>query len=217
MHSAFDELLTIENPDGVLHRAVELAHDRVGLVRASIYVRGKDRHPGRDWASGTPIRCGHDVIGMMSSEGGRSHVCLDESKQLRAEMLCSMLGTALRSLAGAGNIGTVARARLPVHRLVMAVVTMLTQHPRAGTDEIARRLVITPRRLRRLFETTLRIPFGEYRNQLRLSRVALLIAQGRTTLPEAVLAGGFDSYEHFRAVFRTFRWIAFLEGSERRM
>ncbi len=42
--SAVAQLLTTENADALLRRAVELARDRIGLVRVSIYVLDECRH-----------------------------------------------------------------------------------------------------------------------------------------------------------------------------
>ena len=52
---------------------------------------------------------------------------------------------------------------------------------------------------------------GEYRNRVRLDRVALLIAKGHTSLPDAAVAAGFASYAQFRQISRMFRWKALFE------
>jgi len=52
---------------------------------------------------------------------------------------------------------------------------------------------------------------AEYRNRMRLDRLAFLIAKGRTTLAEAAVAAGFASYAQFQQVSRTFRCIALLK------
>jgi len=41
---AFDQLLTIEDADAIVRRAIELARDQIGLVRLSIYVADGCRH-----------------------------------------------------------------------------------------------------------------------------------------------------------------------------
>ncbi len=43
--SAFDEILALDDPDAILRRAVELAHERIGLQRAGIFLL--DRAHGR--------------------------------------------------------------------------------------------------------------------------------------------------------------------------
>jgi AraC-like DNA-binding protein len=44
LFSAFDRLLTIEDADAIVRRAIELARDQIGLVRVSIYVADGCRH-----------------------------------------------------------------------------------------------------------------------------------------------------------------------------
>src|SRR5688572_21365387 len=41
---ALDQLLAIESSDAIIRRAIELARDRIGLLRASIYVIDRCRH-----------------------------------------------------------------------------------------------------------------------------------------------------------------------------
>ena len=98
-----------------------------------------------------------------------------------------------------------------MHRHVMAAVAMLAQDPGVGVSQIAQQLAVSSRGLTRLFEATLGVSLGEYRNRLRLDRVALLIAKGRTTLPDAAVAAGFASYAQFQRVSRMFRWKALLD------
>jgi hypothetical protein len=215
--SAFGLLLTIEEPDALIRRAVELARDTIGLVRVSIYVRDQGQHymrgtwasdcrgdildehhvmyattkidetfvrdgesaqysvfddclivdhglPGtaaasRAWVTSTPIRYGKAVIGLMVNDAGPSCAAFDEAKQARAAILCSLLGTALGSLAGRQELGTVTAGRLPTHRL----------------------------------------------DRLRLDRVAFLIANGRTSLADAAIAAGFETHEQFQRVSKAFR------------
>ncbi len=42
--SAFDELLALDDPDAILRRAVELAHQRIGLDRAAIFLLDRQRN-----------------------------------------------------------------------------------------------------------------------------------------------------------------------------
>lgn len=269
--SAFDRLLTIEAPDALLRRAVELARDTIGLVRVSIYVLDQSRYlmlgtwgsdsrgaildehhvmhamgktdrealrcdeegaqyavfencliveqrshgtkvEGRGWVACTPIRCGETIIGMMFNDAGPARAAFDQAKQAEAAILCSLLGTILSSLAAMRRAGTARKNRLPVHRLVMASVAMLAQDPGIGTDQIARQLAVSPRRLAGIFESSMGVSLVNYRNRARLDRLALLIARGRTSLPDAAIAAGFESYAQCQRVFRTFRWMALLRG-----
>jgi AraC-like DNA-binding protein len=160
------------------------------------------------WVACTPISCGEDVIGVMFNDAGPSHAALDEAKQARAVMLCSVLGVSLGSLSRASSAGS---DRLPVHRLVMAAVAMLAQDPGVGVSHIAQQLAVSSRSLTRLFETTLGVSLGEYRNRVRLDQVAMLIAKGHTSLADAAIAAGFASYKQFLQISRMFRWKALLD------
>ena len=42
--SAFDEILALDDPDAIVRRAVEVAHKRVGLDRAAIFLIDRDRN-----------------------------------------------------------------------------------------------------------------------------------------------------------------------------
>ena len=147
------------------------------------------------WVTCTPIGCGENVTGMMFNDAGPSYAAFDEAKQAKAAILCSVLGAALGSLARARNAKT---DRLPMHRHVMAAVAMLAQDPGVGVSQIAQRLSVSSKALTRLFEATLGVSLGEYRNRVRLDRVALLIAKGHTSLPDAAVAAGFASYAQFQ-------------------
>ena len=270
---ALDELPAIERADATIRRAIELARDRIGVVRASVYVIDRCRHfmlgtwgsdssgaildehhvmyamsdldratlrPGLGgapykvfegclmveqrshqmkvanpgWVTCTPIACGDDVIGMMFNDAGASHAAFDEAKQAKTAILCSVLGAALGSLARARNATT---DRLPMHRHVMSAVAMLAQDPGVGVSQIAQRLAVSSRGLTRLFEAALGVSLEDYRNRLRLDRVALLIATGRMTLADAAVTAGFASYAQFQRVFRKFRWMALLDrGADER-
>jgi AraC-like DNA-binding protein len=164
------------------------------------------------WVTCTPIGCGENVIGMMFNDAGPSYAAFDETKQAKAAILCSVLGAALGSLTRARNART---RRWPLHRTVMAAVAMLAQDPGVDVRQIARQLGVGSRRLTRLFEATLGVALGEYRNRMRLDRVALLIAKGHTSLPDAAIAAGFASYAQFEQISRMFRWKALLERLSR--
>jgi AraC-like DNA-binding protein len=160
------------------------------------------------WVTCTPISCGENMMGMMFNDAGPSYAAFDEAKQAKAAILCAVLGAALGSLVRARGAR---RDRLPVHRLVMATVAMLAQDPGAGVSQIAQQLAVSSRSLTRLFQTTLGVSFGEYRNRIRLDHVALLIAKGHTSLPEAAVTAGFASYAQFQQISRMFRWMALFD------
>jgi transcriptional regulator GlxA family with amidase domain len=93
----------------------------------------------------------------------------------------------------------------------MAGIAILADDPRLKTDQVARRLGLSPRRLRRLYETSFGVTFADYRNRVRLGRLAFLVANGDTPLQEAAVAAGFDSYAHSQQVSRMLGWMALLK------
>ena len=262
LFSAFGELLTIDDADAIVRRAIELARDSIGLVRVSIYLAverrdfmlgtwGSDssgaildehrvvcemsstdlqtvlaedevgqytvfedsliveyRRCGanvgdRGWITCTPIRCGESLVGMMFNDAGASHARLDKAKQAQMAILCRLLGTTLRSLAG--------KHELRVHHLLMAAVAMLLRDPGVGRHEIARRLGVGSQRVTRVFESGLGVSLPDYRNRLRLDRFTFLVANAATSLPDAAVAAGFKSYAQCQQVSRAFRWMACLK------
>jgi AraC-like DNA-binding protein len=226
--SAFAALLTIDDADTIVGRAIELARDQIGLVRASIRVaadvraeaeahhhtvfdeflivehrRGDTNAGHRRTITCTPIRCGEWFMGMMVNDSGALPAPLDRVKQAQAAILCSLLGTTLRSLA--------ATPELRVHHLLMAAVAMLLEDPAVGREDIARRLGIGSQRVTRMFESGLGISLPDYRNRLRLERFTFLVANGAASLPDAAVAAGFKSHTHCQQVSRAFRWMACLK------
>jgi len=152
--AAFDELLSLEESDVILRRAVELAREKLGLKRVGLFLLdeprkvmlgtwgtdleghtvdehrvmydlgGNDREAfrrardgvhftviencpiveqletsthvvGRGWVVCTPIRSARADIGMLFNDAGLSGEPVDEEKQTRAAILCSLLGTVL--------------------------------------------------------------------------------------------------------------------------
>jgi AraC-like DNA-binding protein len=226
--SAFAALLTIDDADAIVGRAIELARDQIGLVRASIHLAAdvlaeteahhytvfderlivEHRQNGtnagdRGTITCTPIRCGEWFIGMMVNDSGASPTPLDRVKQAQAAILCSLLGTALGSLAATHDVR--------VHHLLMAAVAMLLEDAAVGREDIARRLGIGSQRVTRMFETGLGVSLPDYRNRLRLDRFTFLVANGAASLPDAAVAAGFKSHTHCQQVSRAFRWMACLK------
>jgi AraC-like DNA-binding protein len=160
----------------------------------------------RGWVACTPIR-DRQTIGLMFNDAGHCHAVFDEAKQAQAALLCSLLGTALGALRRTQLAGAVAD-RLPMHRLVMAAVAMLSQDPGVGLGEIAEKLGVGLPRLGRIFKANLGVSLSDYRNRLRLDRVALLSAKGHTSLAGAAIAAGFKSPGQFQQVSKAFRRTA---------
>ncbi len=259
--SSFSTLFELDERDGVLKRAVELALGPTGLVRAGLYLYDEptdlmlgswgtdldgevvDEHHvmfkagehgryvferalsgeahwtvvencplidqrshgtrvvGRGWVVCTPVLCGAKRLGMLYNDAGLTGSPVDPDTQLRAALLCSLLGAALRpkwSTPGKRSPADGA-ARHPALR---RAIRMLADDPSLGGAELADGLDISLSRLARLFKTELGVSLVDYRNQLRLDRFMKLAEQGTGNLLQTALAAGFGSYAQFHRVFR---------------
>lgn len=95
---------------------------------------------------------------------------------------------------------------LPRDRRLMALCQALLDQPASslGLEEWATRVGASSRTLARLFHKELGMPFGAWRQQLRLSRAAALVAQGHS-LGAVAAELGYASPSAFSAMFkRTF-------------
>jgi AraC-like DNA-binding protein len=166
--------------------------------------QGETRVGGRGWVACTPIRSARAPIGMLFNDTGLSGTPVDEAKQARAAILCSLLGTILDPARGglrrdsAGGLST-------GHPMVTAAVGLLARDPSLGGKEIAAKLRISLSRLARVFKGDMGMSLVEYRNRLRLDRYLVLVDRGGTNLLDAALAAGFGSYAQFHRVFRALR------------
>lgn len=92
---------------------------------------------------------------------------------------------------------------LPRDRRLMALCQALLDDP--ATDltlaQWAPRVGASPRTLARLFQRELQRPFGAWRQQLRLSRAAALVAQGNS-LADVAAELGYASASAFSAMFK---------------
>jgi AraC-like DNA-binding protein len=261
--SAFDELLTLDDRDAMLRRTVELARDRIGFVRAGLFLfdekrqlmlgawgmdldgnlvdehhvmydigendrevfrRASDegihftvidncpiveqlqnttRVVGQGWVACTPVRSARSHLGMLFNDAGRTGEPVDEAKQARAAVLCSLLGTIL-------DVTQLETRHLPRqssggHPLIVEALGSLAKDPSLSGKTIAARLDISLSRLARLFKQETGLSLVDYRNRLRLERFQMLVDSGGENLLEAALASGFGSYAQFHRVFRSWR------------
>jgi len=161
----------------------------------------------RSWGACTPVRCGDDIVGVVLNDGGSSQATFDEGKQTKLAMLAFLLGAVIRSSKAATTCVPRRIDRMALHRLVMAAVGLLARDPGASAFAVARRLGSSPKHLQRAFEAQLGMSLLEYRNRMRLHRVAIIVGCGRTSLPDAVVAAGFKTCAHFERIHRTFGWL----------
>ena len=84
LFSAFAELLTIDDDDAIVRRAIELARDTIGLVRVSIYLAAECRNVMLGtWSSDSSgaILDEHQVVCEMSSSDLETVLAEDEADQ----------------------------------------------------------------------------------------------------------------------------------------
>jgi AraC-like DNA-binding protein len=176
---------------------------------------------GRGWVASTPIRSARARIGMLFNDTGVTGAPVDEAKQARAAILCSLLGALLdgeqerkrlfeKSPALSNDEAPELPARLTSrppspHPMVREAMRLLARDPTLGGKEIAGELDISLSRLARVFKAETGTSLVDYRNRLRLERFGALIDAGRDNLLEAALAAGFGSYAQFHRVFRAIR------------
>lgn len=162
---------------------------------------GATRIIGRGWVACTPIVGPQGPFGILFNDAAFTHDPLDEAKQARLALLCSLLGRALEPCRPFLLQGVAAAAE-PPHLLVRGATRLLVEDPTLGCAELARRLGVSTTTLARTFKRETRLSIVEYRNELRLARfLGRVDAQGGNLL-EAALAAGFGSYAQFHRVFR---------------
>ncbi|HVR19268.1 MAG TPA: AraC family transcriptional regulator [Polyangiaceae bacterium] len=264
--AAFDELVAIEDGERLLKRTVELALERVGLVRAGLFLLGEggnamlgtwgtdldgnlvdERHvmyalgdydrevfrraeegipftvienspivvqlesvtrvAGRGWLACTPVRSVRGNLGMLFNDAGASGDPVDDAKQARAALLCSLVGTVLDLRRGPADASTRPLGELaaPGKPMIVETVRRLAKEPYLSGRQLALELDISLSRLARVFKREMGMSLVEYRNRLRLERFQTLLDAGGENLHDAARRAGFGSYAQFHRVFRALR------------
>lgn len=174
---------------------------------------------GYGWLAMTPIRSHRGPVGILHNDCAFSGGPLDEAKQMRAAVFCSLLGNlvearraAARSQSDAQWTGASAgtawgassgRAALATKdSLAGKTIEMLRREPTLTGREIAERLRVSDGHLARVFKNTTEVSLVEFRNRVRLERFFAIVDQGGSNLNEACLRAGFGSYAQFHRVFR---------------
>lgn len=160
---------------------------------------------GRGWVACTPIRSARKRVGMLFNDTALTGAPVDEGKQARAALLCSLLGALLDADRGRAGRSSAPPAPSSTPPLVLQATRLLTDDPSMGGKEIAAKLDISLSRLARVFKASTGVSLVEYRNQLRLARFRVLVDSGGENLLDAALAAGFGSYAQFHRVFRALR------------
>jgi AraC-like DNA-binding protein len=199
-HVMFDWSETVLN---VFRRAESEGQPFTVLDNCPIVVQqvNATRVVGRGWLACTPIRSAHKRIGMMFNDVGLNSAPVDEAKQARAAILCSLLGSLVELTRTQAERTHVPRGP-GKHPLVRKAVTLLADDPALVGKQIAHALDISPSHLLRMFKAELGVSLVEYRNRLRLERFQALLDAGEGNLLGAARAAGFGSYAQFHRVFR---------------
>jgi AraC-like DNA-binding protein len=170
-----------------------------------VQLEAETRVAGRGWVVCTPIRSARANIGMLFNDAALTGAPIDEAKQGRAAILCSVLGTILELSHGKPGLATAGPLSASGHPLVLNALRLLAKDPSLTGREIAPQLDISPSRLARVFKGEMGMSLVDYRNRLRLERFQVLVDSGGENLLEAALAAGFGSYAQFHRVFRALR------------
>jgi AraC-like DNA-binding protein len=160
---------------------------------------GRSRVLGRGWLACTVIQGAKRPIGVLFNDTAISHTPLDEAKQARAAVLCSLLGRTLdrcrEQLFDSPGSETSAR-----HPVVRGVTDILAADPSLSFHEVAQRLRMSQGHMTRTFKRYANSSIVEYRNELRLAQ--FLSQASDKGLLDAALGAGFGSYAQFHRVFR---------------
>jgi AraC-like DNA-binding protein len=164
-----------------------------------VHEGGRSRALRRGWLGCTAIVGGGEPIGVLFNDSAISGAPVDESKQARAALLCSLLGHALepcRAYLFEPGLGE----GKPRHPLVCGATQLLARDPSLSFEELAKRLKVSRGHLTRSFKRYADTSIVDYRNEQRLAQ--FLDQVGRKALLDAALGAGFGSYAQFHRVFR---------------
>jgi AraC-like DNA-binding protein len=163
-------------------------------------LRDETRVLGRGWVACTAILGPHGPVGTLFNDTALSRAPVDEAKQARAALLCSLLGQALDPRRRV-TTGGASRSEGP-HPLVAEVTQALAADPTLSCEALAKRVHVSAGRLARIFKKETRMSLVDHRNDLRLARFLDGAYPRAASLLEAALDAGFGSYAQFHRVFR---------------
>lgn len=163
--------------------------------------KGQNRIIGRGWVACTAIVGPSGPLGTLFNDSAISHEPLDEAKQARAAVLCSLVGRALEPCRAALFEADAAPAE-PQHPLVRAATRLLVNDPTLSCAALAAELRVSTTTLARTFKRQAHTSIVDHRNELRLARFLGRVDARGGNLLEAALGAGFGSYAQFHRVFR---------------
>jgi AraC-like DNA-binding protein len=156
---------------------------------------------GRGWVTCTAIRGSRGPLGILFNDTALTHAPLDEAKQARAALVCSLLGQALdgrrRHLIPARS-----RRSERLHPLVRKVTKALAADPTLTCEELANRAHVSAGHLARTFKRETTTSVVAHRNEIRLAGFLDRVDAPACNLLDAALHAGFGSYAQFHRVFR---------------
>ncbi len=156
---------------------------------------------GRGWVACTAIVGPSGPLGTLFNDSAITHEPLDEAKQARAAVLCSLVGRALEPCRAA--LFEAGPAPLePQHPLVRAATRLLVNDPTLSCAALAAELRVSTTTLARTFKRQAHTSIVDHRNELRLARFLGRVDARGGNLLEAALGAGFGSYAQFHRVFR---------------
>ncbi len=156
---------------------------------------------GRGWIACTAIIGSSGPLGIMYNDTAITHAEVDEAKQARTAVLCSLLARGIESsrtaLSKISNDATKSQ-----HRLVREVTQALLRDPSLSCESLAKALQMSSGPLARTVKHYAQVSIVDHRNEIRLARFLGRVDTKAGNLLEAALEAGFGSYAQFHRVFR---------------
>jgi AraC-like DNA-binding protein len=162
---------------------------------------GQTRLLGRGWVAFTAILGDDGPLGILFNDTALSHVPVDEGKQARAALLCSLLGRALHPCRHQ-LFHTSETRSTPGQALVRQASQLLARDPSMTFRALAKHLRVSTGHLTRTFKRHHRSSIVGYRNELRLARFLARVDETPDALLAAARGAGFGSYAQFHRIFR---------------
>lgn len=156
---------------------------------------------GHGWLVVTPLVSEGELLGVVYNDAALTHSAMDEGKQVRLAVFCSLLANLIHARRGRAGWQT-APSESEQSPVVRRVLEALNQNVLVGARSLAGEMSISPGHLTRVFRTEMGVSLVEYRNRLRIERFFTLVERGGDNLLAAALSAGFGSYAQFHRVFR---------------
>jgi len=156
---------------------------------------------GKGWAACTPIIGPSGPVGTLFNDTAITHSPIDEARQARAAVLCSLLGRALEPCRDF-LLDADAPEPTKTHPLVREATRLLVDDPTLSCAALAERLGVSATTLTRTFKRETSTSVVDHRNELRLARFLGRVDAAAGNFLEAALEAGFGSYAQFHRVFR---------------